>query len=301
VVQLTAEEGHELFERCSNWGRWGQNDQLGTLNFISSEMRIAASSSVHSGTVIACGRPLATEPSADNLTPVIHHVTELASGESWGGDYFAMATHGLAISHLDALCHVHHEEQLYNGARSDSLTLHGAGQLGIENVKNKIIGRGVLLDVPAARGVYSLEPGDVVYPDDLEAAEAAAGVSVGTGDILLVRTGRWAWRQEHGPQSPLEVGLAGLHGSCLPWLHEREIAALGGDGVQDAIPGNPVGFLAIHEIGLSAMGLYLLDNLDLEDLAKACASEERWHFLLVVAPLVLEGGTASPVNPLALF
>ena len=164
----------------------------------------------------------------------------------------------------------------------------------------------MLLDIPTVRGVEALEPGTAITVDDLEAAEDAAGVRVGTGDLLLVRTGRWAWRRQHGPWNPREQ-LAGLHASCLPWLHEREVAILGGDGVSDVHPshvdaagGDPVR-LPIHTVGIVAMGLHLLDNLDLDDLAEACAHEGRWAFLLTVAPLVIDGGTASPVNPIALF
>ncbi len=161
--------------------------------------------------------------------------------------------------------------------------------------------RGVLLDVPRLRGAPWLEPGEPIHVADLEAAEAAAGLRVEAGDLLLVRTGRWAYRDAHGPWDPHER-LAGLHACCLPWLHERRVAALGSDGVSDVVPSRAEGYrLPIHAIAIPILGLHLLDNLELEALGEACREEGRWEFLLTVAPLVIERGTASPVNPIALF
>ena len=121
------------------------------------------------------------------------------------------------------------------------------------------------------------------------------------GDALLVRTGRWRWREEHGPWAP-NTGMAGLDASCLAWLHEREIAVLGSDGVSDVMPSGIEGVgMPIHTVAIVAMGVHLLDNLDLDVLATACDTNGCITFLFVVAPLVLLRGTASPVNPLAVF
>jgi kynurenine formamidase len=218
--------------------------------------------------------------------------------EGYGADYFAIASHGFATSHIDALCHIFHEGKLYNGYPIDTVTAHGATQLGIHRLRSGVITRGVLIDVPSVRNVAALAPGEPIFPDDLEAAEAATGATVGSGDALLVRTGRWHWRDEHGPW-PVQEGLAGLDASCLDWLHERQVALLGSDGVSDVFPSRVDGVsMPVHTV---AMGLHLMDNLDLEGLSDACAAEERWEFLLAVAPLVLERGTASPVNPIAVF
>ena len=164
-----------------------------------------------------------------------------------------------------------------------------------------MVTRGVLADVPRARGVGALEPGEPIYPEDLEAAERLAGARVTSGDALLVRTGRWRWREQHGPWVP-EEKLAGLDASCLAWLHEREVALLGCDGVSDVYPsridGEP---MPIHRVAIVTMGVHLMDNLDLEDLAAACEEEGRSSFMFAVAPLVLVRGTASPVNPIAIF
>jgi kynurenine formamidase len=221
--------------------------------------------------------------------------------ESYGGDYFAIASHGMATSHIDALCHIFHEDKIYNGYSSATVTAHGALELGIHELRDGVVSRGVLLDVPRARGIDYLEPGDRIFPSDLEKAESDAGLRVTPGDILLVSTGRWVCHAERGAWDSRQL-LAGLDASCLPWLHERGVAALGSDGVSDVIPsGIERNGLPIHSVTIVAMGLHLLDNLELRDLCAACVSEGRWEFLLTIAPLVLLRGTASPVNPIALF
>jgi kynurenine formamidase len=221
--------------------------------------------------------------------------------EGMGADYFAIASHGFATSHIDALCHIFHEGKLYNGYPSEAVTAHGATKLGIHRLLDGIVTRGVLLDIPALRGVDALEPGQPVFPEDLEAAEEQAGLTVRPGDALLVRTGRWRWRAAHGAWDAGQLA-AGLDASCLPWLRERDVAALGSDGVSDVLPSRVGGVgMPIHTVVIVAMGVHLLDNLDLEALATACAEESRWEFLLTVAPLVIRRGTASPVNPIALF
>lgn len=270
------------------------------MRWITPEKRAAAAALVRSGRTVGCSRPLPTEPAADNERPVVHLMTGTAA-EGWGGDYFALAPHGFAVSHIDALCHIFHEGRLYNGYPVEQVTAHGALALAIDALRDGVVSRGVLLDVPALRGVPWLEPGEPIGPDELEHAEAAAGVRVEAGDVLLVRTGRWALRAARGAWNARER-IAGLHASCLPWLFERRVAALGCDGVSDVVPSGIEGVpLPIHSVAIVAMGLHLLDNLDLDPLADACRAEGRHAFQLVVAPLVLARGTASPVNPIAIF
>jgi kynurenine formamidase len=297
---MTAADVLAFHETLSNWGRWGGEDQLGALNLISPEVTAAAAATVRSGRSVSCARPLDTVPSADNPSPVAHHMTGTAT-EGMGADYFAISPHGFATSHIDALCHIFHEGKLYNGYAAESVTAHGATKLGIHRLRDGVVTRGVLLDIPSLRGVDALEPGEPIFPEDLEAAEDRAGLRVRSGDALVVRTGRWRWRAAHGAWDAGSLA-AGLDASCLPWLHERDVAALGGDGVSDVLPSRVDGVgMPIHTVVIVAMGVHLLDNLDLEALATACAEEARWEFLLTVAPLVLRRGTASPVNPIALF
>jgi kynurenine formamidase len=297
---MTAQAVQDLHQELSNWGRWGPDDQLGALNLITPEITAAAAAGVRSGVTVSCARPLPTQSSPENPNPVAHHMIGTAT-EGWGADYFAIASHGHATSHLDALCHIFHEGKIYNGYPIETVTAHGATKLGIHHLRSGIVTRGVLLDIPPVRGTDALAPGEPIYPEDLEAAEKEAGVTVQSGDTLLVRTGRWQWREVHGPWDPNE-GMAGLDASCLPWLHERGVALLGSDGVSDVMPSRVDGIgLPVHEVALVAMGLHLLDNLDLEGLAQTCVDQRRWDFLLTVAPLILIRGTASPVNPIAVF
>jgi kynurenine formamidase len=297
---LSTDDVLAFHRALSNWGRWGEDDQLGALRWITAEKRAAAAGLVRSGRTVGCARPLPTESAVDNDRPVVHLMAGTAS-EGWGADYFAMAPHGFAVSHIDALCHIFHDGRLYNGYPIEHVTAHGALSLAIDALRHGVVSRGVLLDIPALHGVPWLEPGEAIGPDALERAEAAAGVRVEAGDVLFVRTGRWALRAARGPWNARER-IAGLHASCLPWLFERRVAALGCDGVSDVLPSQIEGVpLPIHTIAIVAMGLHLLDNLDLDVLADACREEGRHAFQLVIAPLVVARGTASPVNPIAIF
>jgi kynurenine formamidase len=297
---LAPAEVTEFHRTLSNWGRFGERDQLGTLNLITPAKRIAAAALVRSGRSVSCARPLPTEPGPDNPIPVVHLMTATAT-EGYGGDYLALAPHGYGTSHIDALCHIFNDGKLYNGYGIENVTARGARELGIHELRDGVVSRGVLLDVPRTRGVAFLEPGEPIFVDDLERAETEAGVRVAEGDVLLVHTGRWRCRAERGPWNAGEL-LAGLDASCLAWLHARGVAALGCDGVSDVLPSRIPGMtLPIHGVAIVAMGLHLIDNLELTVLADVCAEERRWSFLLTVAPLVLQRGTASPVNPIALF
>jgi kynurenine formamidase len=297
---LSVAEVLAFHDTLSNWGRWGDDDQLGALNLITPEVTAAATATVRAGRTVSCARALNTVAAPDNPTPVAHHMTGTAT-EGWGADYFAISPHGFATSHIDALCHVFHDGKIFNGYSADTVTAHGATRLGIHHLQSGVVTRGVLLDLPALRGVDALEPGEPVFPEDLEAAEDHTGVRARSGDALLVRTGRWRWREQHGPWD-LGRRAAGLDAACLPWLRERDVAVLGSDGVSDVLPSRIEGVgMPIHTVTLVVLGVHLLDNLDFDALATACADEARWEFLFVVAPLVLRRGTASPVNPIAVF
>ncbi|MBI3302184.1 MAG: cyclase family protein [Deltaproteobacteria bacterium] len=305
---LTEAQVKEFFTRLSNWGKWGPNDQLGALNYITPEKRARAAGLVREGKTVSLSLPLATAPAPDNPTPVVHLMME--TGEfpgalaslPYSADYFAIAPHGVANTHLDALCHVFYQGKMYNGYPVADVTVHGANNGAIDAIKEGIVARGVLLDIPRVKGKSWLELNEAIFPEDLEAAEKAQGVQVEEGDVLLVRTGRHARSRALGPWNSLQEGLAGLHASCLPWLYERRIAAMGADGVSDIFPSGYEELMApIHLVTIVAMGVHLIDNCELETASEACAARSRWAFLLMVAPLVLRRGTASPVNPLAVF
>ena len=256
-----------LHRRLSNWGRWGADDQLGTLNFITEEITTAAAATVRLGKTVSCARPLPTQPGPDNQNPVVHHMTGTDT-EGYGADYFALSPHGYATSHIDALCHIFHEGRMYNDYSSEAVTAHGASKLGIHHLRSGVVTRGVLVDIPTVRGVEALQPGEPIFPEDLEAAEELTGAKVQSGDALVVRTGRWRWRELHGPWNPVE-GMAGLDASCLAWLHERQISVLGSDGISDVWPSRIKNVpMPIHTVAIVAMGIHLLDNLDLDELSR---------------------------------
>lgn len=304
----SAAEVEEIARQVSNWGRWGKDDERGALNLITEAKRAAAAGLVQDGVTVSCALPLPVIPAADNPTPVAHHMT--AAGDAidnpnfplqFTGDYFAIAPHGMATTHLDALCHVLRDGKMYNGFEAGVVKSSGAERNAITVGEEGIVSRGVLLDIPALRGVDYLELADTVSAADLAAAEERQDVRVEPGDILLVRTGRDTRRDALGAWAPLE-GMAGLAVDCLPWLRERDVAVLGSDGVSDAIPSGVDGWtMPIHEIILVQMGVHLIDNARLGPLAAACAQRNRWEFLLTLAPLRLMGGTASPINPIAVF
>jgi kynurenine formamidase len=308
---VTREWLERVFETTRNWGRWGPDDERGALNYVTPAKRARAAAGVRDGAVVSCSRDLPVEPSAENPRPAHHHMLVAGDDAEALGipglgatmDYVGVAFHGMATSHIDALCHVVVGGRLYNGFPATEVRSTGARRDSIMVAADGVVSRGVLLDVPRLRGTAWLEPGERILPRDLERAEAAQGVRVEEGDVLLVATGRDARRAAKGAWDPTGVGLAGLDARCIPWLHERRVAVLGSDGVSDALPGAGIeGWpIPVHQCCLVGMGVHLLDNLALAALAQACAERRRWEFLFAVAPLRVVGGTGSPVNPLAIF
>ena len=301
--RLTPDEVKASFERISNWGRWGKEDQRGALNFITAEKRAAAARLAKAGEIVSLALPLSTQTTAENPQPVQHMMLHVGPHAVAALDYFGIAPHGMAFTHLDALCHVFRDGKMYNGFSNREVGRFGAKKCAIDVTRDGIVSRGVLLDIPKTRKVEWLEPGDPIYPEDLNAAERMGAVRVDEGDILLIRTGRHQRRKAKGAWDPWREGLPGLDASCLTWLHERRIAVLGCDAVSDLIPNGYGGELSmpIHVGTLVMMGIHLIDNADLEALSAACARHNRYEFLFAMAPLILERGTASPVNPLAIL
>ena len=304
--RLGVEAFQALFDRCSNWGRWGPDDERGALNLITPEKRIRAAGLVREGVTVSCSHPINTVGDAENVSPANHFMTragDVADGVNvmFTGDHLAVSPHGLAHSHLDALCHFFWQGKMYNGRPINMVTSMGTQANGITIGQDGIVSRGILLDVPRQLGVDWLETDHGITVEELEACEASAGLRVESGDILLVRTGRHVRRKALGPWNT-RAELAGLHHDVAPWLKERGVALLGCDGVSDLrqhafeAPGSP-----IHILTLVAMGIQLLDNQNLDDLAAACAERSRWEFMLVVAPLKMVGGTASMTNPIAIL
>lgn len=292
-----------LIKELSNWGRWGKDDQLGALNLITPEKRRQAARLVTEGISVSLARTAETQRAADNSSPFEH--TMLAFGKDskgmHSGDRFSVAYHGYAHTHIDSLCHFFYNDRMYNGFSRDEVTREGAKKLGIQNLKQGILTRGILMDIPRLRGKAYLEPGEAIFPEDLDAWEEKAGIKVSSGDVVLIRTGRWLRRDEAGPWSARD-GMPGLHASCAKWLKDRDVAVLGSDAASDVMPSQVPGVSQpIHLLTLHALGVHILDNCDLEALSKTSARLNRWDFLLTTSPIPVQGGTGSPLNPIATF
>ncbi|MBM4003074.1 MAG: cyclase family protein [Planctomycetes bacterium] len=293
-----------LHKELSNWDRWGKDDQLGTLNLITPEKRVQAASLVQQGKSVSLARLVEKQTAADNGSPFQHKMlsTGKGPGSQWVTDQFTVNYHGIAHTHMDSLCHLIHDGKLYNGFTQSDITESGAGKLGIQTVRTGIFTRAILMDIPRLRGVKYLDPGTPIYVADLEAWENRAGVRVGSGDVVFIRTGKWARRDEKGAWDSAKDGLAGLHASCVKWLRNRDIAMLGSDAASDVVPSGVPGVdQPVHLLILNAMGTPIFDNCELEEVARVAAELKRWEFLITAAPLAVEGGTGSPLNPIAVF
>jgi len=290
---------YEKWKRdLSNWGRWGQDDQIGALNLITAAKRKQAAALVQEGYSVSIAGDADIVKAIDNPNPYERKMLTI------GTDQITVNYHGIAHTHLDSLAHINDNGVFYNGYKpdADKVLKQGHASNSIHNVKNGIFTRGILIDIPRLKGVPYLEPGTPIYVEDLEAWENKAGVKVSSGDALLVRTGVWARRKALGPwlRGRAEGGRsAGLDPSVIPWLKQRDIAILGSDHPQYVSPSSLRG--AVHDFALLYLGVHLLDNCDLEALADAAAARRRWEFLLTAAPLPIVGGTGSPVNPIATF
>jgi kynurenine formamidase len=297
---LTDQEIEAMFHRCSNTGKWGPNDELGTLNYITPAKRVAASALVKTGEVVSVGRDLSTRQTKSNGQPVSHIMMYTDRNSPSCTDYFSIFPHGMVVTHMDALCHFSWNDQFYNGRkRSESLSASGAKWGSIYAQRQGIFTRGVLLDVAAARGLPWYKSDEYVTVADFEAAEKRQHLRVESGDAIFVRTGMERMEAELGEQDTYP--RAGLHPECVEWMHNRQVSVYGGDCIEK-LPFPSESFTsAMHMIVLASMGLPILDWPALTELAKTCERLNRWDYLLTTAPLRLPGGTASPINPLCLF
>ncbi|GGK91617.1 cyclase [Sphaerisporangium melleum] len=302
------------FETLSNWGRWGDDDELGTLNHITDDVRLAAARAVRHGRSVSCAWEVAVPEDMERSTTTCPCAADMPGAENmpvpafhkdrrWGfsSERLGVTFHGNTLTHLDSPCHIFWDGTMYNG-RSHALVdaATGSAWAAVTAAANGIITRGVLLDVASARDVPWLEPGQGVFPDDLEEAERRQGVRVRSGDAVLLRTGYGRARHETGAATGFTQ--SGWHASCLPWLHERQVALIGADTPQDVQPsGYEDVLMPVHAVSLVAMGLWMLDNCDLEACATTAAELGQWDFHLAVAPVRFAGTSGSPVNPIATF
>jgi kynurenine formamidase len=303
------EDFRELGKRLSNWGRWGAEDERGTLNLITSDKLVAAAALVRKGAVFDLGIPFddqGPQPGGGRINPV-HLMSQTGDTQVFPGgfryadDYIFMPLQG--ASQWDALAHVYYDDQLYNGYPASDVTVVGAFHDTIDRIAKGVAGRGVLLDIARLRGVDWLPAGEVITPDDLEGAIAAqGGVEVGSGDILLFRTG---WRRmflEQKSAQDFMAGEPGLGQACCEWLHERDVAAVCSDNwAIEVLPGEvPDVILNVHMVLIRDMGMTLGEILDFEELAADCADDGVWEFFFCAPPLKVTRGVGSPINPLAI-
>ncbi|MFD7234854.1 cyclase family protein [Streptomyces syringium] len=301
---VSREEFDALFQAVRAWGRWAPADR-GAWNRVTADHVRRATALVRSGTVVAMARPWDTVPGPDNSKPALRYLSDLGDVEapepSTHKDFIGADYHGKGVSHLDALSHIAYRGQLFDGGTAREFVGAGGARFGDVSALGPLVTKGVLLDLPAVLGTAWLEPGQAVRTADVVAAEEALGVEIGEGDAVLLRVGRFRRRRELGAWN-LDAASAGFHVEAMPLLAERGIALLGGDGDSDVRPSPVEGLHSpVHALAIAAMGVPLLDNLDLETLAATAAGTGRYEFLLAVAPLNIPGGTGSPVSPIAVF
>jgi kynurenine formamidase len=309
--KISVDEFERIFDSVKNWGRWGPDDELGTLNYVTPETISAAAGLVSSGRRVSMAIPINKVAGPDNPEPAIHFMTRGhdvpvdGSKVRFALDFMGMACHGDCHTHVDALCHISYDGLTYNGRDAGEVVKStGATGQDITAYSTGIVGRGVLLDIPRLRGCEWLEPGEAVTARELDRCVEMEGVSLGEGDFLVLRTGHHRRRLELGPwdNGPDGEGKAGVHVDAIPWMHERRIAAFLPDGDGETVPSVVDGITyPIHPLQVVAMGMLVSDSLQFEDLVGACEEENRYEFMVVGLPLRLGGGTGSPWNPIAIF
>jgi kynurenine formamidase len=300
----TAEEFDEMITRISNWGRWGKDDQLGAANLITEAKRREAAALVTRGIVVSLARDEGnSDPDNPGAPPNVRHLMAkpMNDGLVLVGSY-QLGGHSLSMTHLDTFCHILYKGKTYNGLTlNDVYSEGGCKKMGLAPYRNGIITRGVLIDLPRLRGVDYLEPGTPVYTEDIEAWEKKAGLKVSPGDAIFLRTGRWVRRARYGEWDIVKLN-AGFHPSVAPWLKARGVTFVGQDG-PDGV--QPLSFPGVqypfHTMVMVGLGIDILDQVNLEDVAVTAARLNRWTFMLSVAPLRIPMGTGSAVNPLAVF
>ncbi|HCG90447.1 MAG TPA: hypothetical protein DEZ08_01220 [Dehalococcoidia bacterium] len=310
----TDKEVVSMMESLSNWGKWGPDDQRGCLNYITDTVTKNASKLIKTGTTVSCSRPITTESASDVTYQVQRFMVDSGEGRTHddqerqinrkgAAEFIGMVFHGQSITHIDALSHYSWKGLMYNGVSSDMVTSkEGAQSHSIENISNGIITRGVLLDIAKLKNKPWLDNDEPVMPEDLDAAEKAQGITVGEGDVLFVRTGNYRKRLETGPTDPSK-GMTACQVACAPWFKERRIAMLGTDTSNDIKPTDYPNLTSspLHIMCLVTLGLWLVDNCNLEELAQICEIRNTSEFLLAMGPLKLNKVTGSPVNPIAVF
>lgn len=282
----------------SNWGRWGNDDERGTTNLLNSAMVQHAAGLVQRGDVYSLAAPVSPDgPNLPTRRQTWHVVTHRprASGEAHSADdVIMMHTHG--TTHVDGLAHFFVGDTLYNGHPASALQPMGAQRCGMEN-SGPIVGRGVMLDIAAHRGVTMLDDGDPIEPDELDACARSQNVELRAGDIVLIRTGWWPLFSSGGEdRRRFFASEPGPSAACSRWFHEHDFVALGADNPAVEVVPDWTQPLYLHRDVIWGCGGYLMEFLDLETLSR----DQVYEFLFIATPLKIEGGIGSPIVPLAI-
>ena len=315
-VRITADTVREWGRRYSNWGRWGEQDELGALNLITPERILIATALPRLGQVISCGLNFdqnGPQTGVGGRHNPIHLMLATGSDALAGAQDkipggFRYADDSIIMplqcgTHWDALAHVFYDGKMYNDRNIGLITSRGAKKNGIEAVKNGVVGRGILLDIPRHRGELWLDNGFAIGPELLDACAEAEGVAIESGDIVLVRTGMMtrclaegSWEGYCGGPAP------GLSVHCAGWLHDREVAAICTDtwGIEVLPNETEDCFQPLHMISLRNTGVLFGEIFHMDALAEACAEDLRYAFLFTAPPLPITGAVGSPINPLAI-
>lgn len=303
------ESFRSIGKRLSNWGRWGAQDERGTTNFITPQCVVAAAKLIRTGKIFDLGINFGSDgpqPGGGRINPVLL-VSETGADQNqfpgafhYADDYVFMPLQ--AASQWDALAHVHYDGKMYNGFPSTDITPHGAHHCSIDKQAKGITGRGVLLDIARLRGVEWMQAGEVITPDELDAAARAHGVEIRSGDILSIRTG---WRRKFVTERNAvewQKGEPGIGMACCEWLAQHEIAVVCCDNMAvEALPGEiATEVLPVHMVLLRDMGMTLGEILDFEELAEDCAQDGVYEHFFCGPPIKFSRALGSPINPLAI-
>lgn len=305
TIATEADFGRAMKE-LSNWGRWGDRDELGAANLITPAKRKQALALAREGRAISLAHDVPQEKAVDTPTILDRAVVTVSPAVALDRYQYTGTYHGVIHSHLDAVdCHIMVDGKGYNGVSMEEIKAAGGCPRGsINALKDGIVTRAILFDATRLPGKAApqgwLEPGTAVHREDLEMLERIQRVKVSPGDVILLYTGRWKRRAALGPW-PNATGFAGYHIDVAYFLKERGVSFIGADGPNDVSPsGLPQG-VGLHQLALVAMGISIFDNLDFERAVEEARRLNRYEFLFTAAPLRIEKGMGSPLNPLAIF
>jgi kynurenine formamidase len=304
----TEDDFRRAMKELSNWGRWGEDDELGAANLITPAKRKQALALAKEGRPVSLAHDVVQEKAADAANILERVIVNVSATGSTDRYQYTGTYHGVIHSHLDAVdCHIMFEGKGYNGRPMEDIMATGGCPRGnINALKDGIVTRGILFDATRLPGKATpqgwLEPGTAIHREDLEALEKLEHVKVSSGDVILLYTGRWKRRATLGPW-PNTNGFAGYHADVAYFIKERGVSFIGDDGPNDVSPtGLPPSITnPLHKLALVAMGVSIFDNLDVERAAEEAKRLNRYEFLFMAAPLRIDKGTGSPLNPLAIF